>query len=429
MTRLHAGLSRSCRSIRHVRLLTFSATIAALSGSPSVLAAGFQVNEHSASGLGRAFSGDAAIADNAAVLARNPAAMALFDRMQLSGSLSVIDPSIDVSTVDFPAPESYDDIAPAAVVPAAFFIQPLDDQFAWGIGIFSNYGFSTDYPTDAFFGSLAGKTELLTVNINPSVSWRISPQFSVGAGVSLVYADAELNRHFGGLGLPLNIPASQTLLNLKGDTWEWGWNIGTLWELDDDNRFGLSYRSQVDLDFDGEFTDYSTQIVSGSSPATPVTVDGSLSVPLPAIAEFGGFHQLNNRWAVHYGIQWTQWSEFKELKATSADCAGNTCFIKEESYDDNVRYSVGATYNLNPDWIVRAGFAFDEQAGEPTLSIPDTDRYWYSAGATYTYNSDLTLDIGLTYLYGKSSTFTEEGFTFNSENHAWLGAAQLNYRF
>ncbi|GAL07548.1 long-chain fatty acid transport protein [Photobacterium aphoticum] len=90
------------------------------------------MNEHSASGLGRAFSGDAAIADNAAVLARNPAAMALFDRMQLSGSLSVIDPSIDVSTVDFPAPESYDDIAPAAVVPAAFFIQPLDDQFAWG---------------------------------------------------------------------------------------------------------------------------------------------------------------------------------------------------------------------------------------------------------------------------------------------------------
>ncbi|MGF1686231.1 outer membrane protein transport protein [Photobacterium japonica] len=405
-----------------------------ITGSGSVYAAGFQVNEHSASGLGRAFAGDAAIADNAAVLARNPAAMALFDTMQLSGSLSVIEPSIDVSTVGSSPAQTYNDIAPAAVVPAGYFIQPLSDRVAWGIGLFSNYGFSTDYPTDANFGALAGKTDLLTLNINPSVSWRINPQLSVGAGVSLVYADAELNRHFGGLGTAFGIPPSQTLLNLQGDTWEWGWNIGALWELNDDHRFGLSYRSQVDLEFDGKFTDYQGSGVAGATPSNPITVDGALSVPLPAIVEFGGFHQVTSQWAVHYGIQWTQWSEFKELRATSESCNNNTCFLKEEEYDDNVRYSLGATYNLNPDWVVRAGFAFDEQAGLATLSIPDTDRYWYSAGATYTYHRHLTVDIGLTYLYGKSSTFTEEyvdglDYTFSGKNHAWLGAIQLNYLF
>ncbi|WP_273859023.1 outer membrane protein transport protein [Photobacterium sp. GSS17] len=397
-------------------------------------AAGFQVNEHSASGLGRAFAGEVAIADNASVLARNPAAMARFKRMEFSGAISLIDPSIDISTVGSSPAQTYEDVAPFAAVPAGYFIQPINDKFAWGIGLFSNYGFATDYPTDANFGALAGKTELLTVNLNPNISWRINDQFSVGAGVSLVYADAELNRHFGSLGAVFGTSPSQTLINLNGDTWEWGWNVGMLWELNENHRFGLSYRSQVDLDFEGKFTDYLGSGVAGSTPGNPKTVDGKLSIPLPAIAEFGGFHQLTKQWAIHYGIQWTEWSEFTELKATSPDCVNNTCLFKDESFDDNTRYSIGATYTLNPEWTLRAGFAFDEQAGVATLSIPDTDRYWYSAGFTYTYNNDLSMDVGITYLYGKSSNFEEEyvdsrEYEFRSENDAWLGAAQINYKF
>lgn len=397
-------------------------------------AAGFQVNEHSASGLGRAFAGEAAIADNASVIARNPAAMTRFDRIEISGSLSFIEPSVDIETVGSSPAQQYNDVAPQAFVPAGYFVMPINDQLAWGVGMFSNYGFATDYPTNANFGALAGMTDLLTLNVNPSIAWQINDQFSVGAGVSLVYADAELNRHFGSLAPLYGTTPDKTLLNLQGDTWEFGWNIGALWELNENNRFGLSYRAKVDLDFDGKFTDYSGTGVSGSNPMAPKTVDGKLSVPLPAIAEFGGFHQLNNQWAVHYGVQWTQWSDFTELRATSEDCINNTCLLKEEEFDDNFRYSIGATYTLSQEWKLRAGFAFDEQAGKATLSIPDTDRYWYSAGFTYTYSPDLTVDVGITYLYGKSSHFKEEyvdmrEYDFYAKNFAWLGAAQLNYRF
>lgn len=397
-------------------------------------AAGFQVNEHSASGLGRAFSGEVAVADNASVLARNPAAMAMFDRIEISGSLSLIDPAINVSTVDTSPSQTYKNVAPFAEVPAGYFIQPINDQFAWGIGLFSNYGFATDYPSDANFGALGGMTDLLSLNINPNVSWRINEQFSVGLGFSLVYADAELTRHFGSLAPVYGTDPSQTMLNLQGDTWEWGWNMGALWEINENNRLGLSYRSQVDLSFEGEFTDYQGSGIAGATPTNPKKANGNLAVPLPAIAEFGGFHQLNKEWAVHYGVQWTQWSKFTELKATSADCINNICLLKEEKYDDNFRYSVGTTYTLNPEWIIRAGFAFDEQGGEATLSIPDGDRYWYSAGFTYTYSRDLSFDVGVTYLYGKESTFKEEyvdgrDYEFSTENDAWLGAAQVNYKF
>ena len=407
---------------KKITLTTIAVTTALISLNAD--AAGFQVNEHSASGLGRAFAGDAAIADNAAVLARNPAAMTRFDRISVSGAISYIDPQIDVRSND--VGETAKDVAPTAIVPAGYFIQPINNRFAWGLALFTNYGFSTEYPKDFHYGADAGMTDLVTLNINPNIAYRINDSFSIGAGVSLVYADAELNRHFGGF-----MPASPNteLLHLEGDTWEWGWNIGAMWELDEYNRFGLSYRSQVDLDFDGVFTDNSGTGLEGSSPANPLKADGKLSLSLPAIAEFGGFHQLNRQWAVHYGVQWIQWSKFTELKATSSECINGVCLLKHETYDDNFRVSIGGTYTLNREWTLRAGFAFDEQAGQSTLSIPDTDRYWYSAGFTYSYDSQLSVDFGFTYLYGQSSDFTESGASFYAENDAFLSSAQINYTF
>lgn len=392
--------------------------------------AGFQVSEHSASGLGRAFAGDAAIADNAAVLSRNPAAMTLFKTAEISGGFSIVDPSVDVEDKSFG--QTAKDVAPVAFVPSGYYIQPINDRLAVGLALFSNYGVATEYPTDFNAGSSAGDTSLITINFNPNIAYRINDNFSIGGGVSLVYGDAELNRYLGSLSaaVPDSSPSDKTI-TMKGDTFDWGWNIGGLYEYNENNRFGLSYRSQVDLEFEGDFTDY-----LGAITGTPNnTITGKLPVVLPAIAEFSGFHQLNNQWAVHYSVQWTQYSKFEELKATSNECSpgyngeSGTCLLKEEDYDDSFRYALGATYTINPTWTVRAGFAFDEQAGQATLSIPDTDRYWYSAGATYTYSPNMSFDLGLTYLYGKESTFEEDGSTFTSSGGAIISAAQMNYTF
>lgn len=406
--------------------LTAVAVAAALM-SINANAAGYQVNEHSASGLGRAFAGEAAIADNASVLARNPAAMTLFDTAQLSTALSVVDPSIDVEDESFG--QTAKDIAPLALVPAAYYIHPINDQFAVGLALFSSYGVATEYPADFNAGSTAGETSLITVNFNPNIAYRINDQFSIGGGVSLVYGDAELQRFYGTLANIGGSPSDNTV-KMAGDTFGWGWNIGALYEINDNHRFGLSYRSQVDLDFEGDFTDY-----TGTITGTPRnTVPGALDVVLPAIAEFSGYHALNNQWAVHYGVQWIQYSKFEELRATSDQCnpgydgMAGVCILKDEDYDDNFRYSIGATYTLNPEWTLRAGFAFDEQAGRSTLSIPDTDRYWYSAGLTYSFSKNTSFDFGFTYLDGKDTTFEEDGSTFTSTGGAFISAAQINMK-
>ncbi|WP_429101140.1 outer membrane protein transport protein [Aeromonas veronii] len=405
-----------------------AATIALATGQ--VHAAAFQLNEHSASGLGRAYAGEAAIADNASVLARNPAAMTTFDKMAVSVSGTYIKPDVDVDGAVYAgankmAPASESGIAPAAFVPASYFIQPLNDQWAWGIGIFSNYGLSTEYSKTFPAGAGAGDTELMTFNINPNIAYRVNEHFSIGAGINAVYGAAELNRYAGLLG-PLNppsqggpLPTDTRLAHLKGDTWGFGWNVGTLYEVNENHRFALTYRSQVDMSFDGDFQG----LTSGNR-----TVDGNLKLDLPAQAEFAGYHRLNQQFAVHYSVNWTDWSAFQELKATSGQCAGGVCLQKDEKFKDSTRYSIGGTWYINPAWEARMGFAYDNtpiEADYRSLSIPDSDRIWYSAGATYHINTDMSVDFGMAYLDGKEVD-VNEGLRSHSDSLRWKGTSHGN---
>ncbi|MGL5729238.1 MAG: outer membrane protein transport protein, partial [Plesiomonas sp.] len=174
-------------------------TVALLSAQAS--AAGYQVGEHSAAGLGRAFAGEGAVADNAAVVIRNPAAMMMFDAPAISGGFTYIDPAVDVqgTTMLGRVPANANDIAPTAAVPFGAVIYPVNEQWAIGGSLFSNYGLATEFPTDYSAGFLGGKTDLMTVNANLSAAYRLNQQFSFGLGLNAVYADAKLVRHAGAL--------------------------------------------------------------------------------------------------------------------------------------------------------------------------------------------------------------------------------------
>ncbi len=409
--------------------------------------AGFQVSETSVSGLGRAFAGEAAIADNAAVGARNAAALTRFNTTAFSGGLSIIDPDVHADATPGALPQgststSAKDIAPTEYVPNIHIIQPIDDKLAVGFSAFSNFGLSTDYPKDFYAGSIAGSTELVTMNFNPNIAYKLNDQWSIGAGISAIYADAELKRQKGALA---NIPSppgpggepTDQAAKLTGDGWGFGWNLGTLWELDENNRFGLTYRSQTDVTLDGKYTDGTGNKLKTGNPAT---VDGELELNLPDILEFSGFHQLNQQFAVHYSAMYTGWDSFEELKATGSQCTNNTCFEKEEGWDNSWRYALGATYTMDDHWAFRAGYAYDESpvsAEKRTLSIPDSDRHWWSLGATYTANENLSIDAGFAFLDGDQVGGTEElvsgdastATDFSAGGDAYIYGLQLNYLF
>ncbi|MFU2511388.1 outer membrane protein transport protein [Pseudoalteromonas sp. ASV78] len=405
--------------------------------SADTFAAAFQLAEQNASGLGRAYAGEAAVADDASVVARNPALMSLFKEQQLSVAGIAVVPDVSLRGTEAsnqsvnPGQLNDSSIAPAAFVPAGYFVMPIDDKFAVGFGAFSNFGLATEFDEDYPAGQLAGETEIVTVNMNVSGSYKINEQFSVGLGLNYIYADAKIIRNFG--ANPLGLPAQTQAVHLEGDDYGFGWNVGAMYQIDENSRFGFNYRSETDITFDGE---YSNQLPAQIGGLAGVSVPGSVEITLPAIAEFSGSHQLDEKTGLHYSVMWTGWDSFDKLEAHVAG-SDTPVFSKDENFSNSMRYSIGGDYQFNDAVLLRAGIAYDESPADQkhlSISIPDTDRFWYSFGVNYTMSEQANLDIGMSILRGKTQNFTEsdglgQQWGFESKGHAYLFGAQYNYTF
>ena len=296
--------------------------------SSQAYSAGFQLNEFSSSGLGRAYSGEGAIADDAGNVSRNPALITMFDRPTFSGGAVFIDPDVNIAGTS-PTGRSTDanNIAPTAWVPNIHFVAPINEQFGWGASVTSNYGLATEFTDDYTAGSMGGKTDLTTMNLNLSGAYRLNSNWSFGLGFDAVYAKAKIERYAGDLGqivagsgaLPPSlagpvsrIPSDTQIAHLKGDEWGYGWNAGILYEINKDNRYSLTYRSEIKIDFDG---DYKSNLPSAYNPllskfglpagTNGQTVPGSLTLNLPEMWELSGYNKVDPQWAIHYSIAYT----------------------------------------------------------------------------------------------------------------------------
>jgi len=427
------------RNSKVTSYLSSAIALALATVSTTVVAAGFQIGEQSATGLGRANAGEGAIADTALVLTKNPAAMTMFDKTTVSSQLAFIAP--DVNT-DYTYDEctgrlnptcvtksgSENDYAPDQFVPSFAAVMPVNDKVAVGFAMFSNFGTGTELSDEFDLGDIGGTTGIITIDSSFNIAYRVNDLLSIGAGYDLVVGQAEMARDTG---------SSVTgAFDMKGNAIGHGWNVGTLLELNENNRLALTYRSEVGMGFEGDFN--GTGI--GFDPGTVTgTAEGTVDVTLPAIAELAGYHKLTDIVAVHYSAMWTQWSSLEDLKATSADCNGamfeaGTCFEKALHYSDSMRYSVGTTAYVSKSITLRAGYAYDQQAGDAVVVMPDTNRHQFSAGISYAVNEAMSVDFGGSYILGEEVTFTEDSVgpsneEFTSTATAIIVSAQMNMVF
>ena len=425
--------------------------------------AAFQLNETSASGLGRAFAGEAAIADNASVVSRNPALMAQFTEKQLSVVATYVDPGVDVEGVSAPTlvGEDFDvsqmdanGVVPPALIPAMYYVNPVNDQFAWGVGFNSNFGLASVYDEDYAAGSIGGTTDLLTMNANLSGSYKINDKFAIGLGLNVIYGQAELSRHAGAIlenGIshpnPLvgelvpPVPRETEIIRMEGDDIAFGWNIGATYQINENHRLGFNYRSSSEVDFDGDYTS-----ISGA------TEPGHLAIDLPEVFEFSGYHQISKKTAFHYSAMYTGWSSFETLEAYVYSDESSPVFTKEESFNNTMRYAVGVTHEYSPELTLRAGIAYDESASttHPSISIPDSDRKWLTAGGTYQLKENSSIDFAIAYVDGDEVHLSEQdalletvvggapalepllgdtSWSYTSEGNALLLSVQYNVAF
>jgi long-chain fatty acid transport protein len=363
------------------------------------------------------------------------------------------------------------------VVPNLYVTVPIDRRWRVGVGINAPFGLVTEYDDNWIGRFQAVKSDIKTINVNPSVSWRVNDTLAVGAGVSWQRIDAELTSRVnysaalaqaagqaaaGGL-IPASLvpqivgltPGLESQAKVEGDDSAWTWNVGFLWDVTPQTRIGGQYRSSIKYNIAAN-VDFCSPGSCSPLPALPaqiapvvgllaanvnrVLANGGVraDIELPDIANLSIFHRLDDRWDLMADVQYTRWSVFKELRfvRTTGALLSNT----PENFEDAWRFSVGATYHWTDAWSFRGGLAYDQSPVtdvDRTPRLPDADRYWIAIGAQYRFNRNLALDAGFVYLPMKTpdiqqnagSTPANALIKGNYDASVTILSAQVTYSF
>jgi len=348
-------------------------------------AAGFALIEQNASGLGNAYAGQAASAQDASTIFFNPAGMTLLPDSQLVLAGSLVNPHAKFTGSSNIGGGDGGDAGDLAFVPNAYIAFRVSPDIHLGVGLNAPFGLKTEYDSSWAGRTQAIESELKTVNLNPAIAWKTSDTLSLGAGLSIQYAEATLSNSANGAGIA----------TVHGDDYGWGYNLGLLWQPERATRIGLAYRSDVEYTLEGDVTFSIATVANGR-----VTAETTL----PDTASLSWFHQIDSKWDLLADVTWTDWSDFRELRIVRN--GGVTLGVTPENWSDSFRYSLGANYHLNEQLTLRGGVAFDETPVSDmyrTARIPDEDRTWIAFGAQYRLSAQSSLDFGYAHLFMKDA--------------------------
>lgn len=370
-------------------------------------AAAFQLLEQNASGLGNAYAGSAAIADNASTIFYNPAGMTQLKDREFSTGAIVVKASFDFkdtgSSVGFlTGTGTGGNGGEWGVLPNAYMSYALNKDVYVGLGFGAPFGLRSEYDAPWVGAAQADLFDVKTYNINPSIAYRVNDHVSLGAGLSWQRLTAEFVRQTAVVSQVTSI--SPLTLTLHDEAI--GWNVGALFTLTPATKVGLSYRSRVKYNLTGGIN------ISGPSAALNASRSSAAAahLELPDTIILSGTHQLSNKVQLLADVSWTGWSSIPKIDVmrTNGPLSGQLAQRLDTNFRDSVRVAVGANYQYSGNMKLKMGLAFDQTPvkGPATrlVSLPDNNRFWLSTGAQFNAGKNGTIDLGLTYLLLKDST-------------------------
>lgn len=451
-------------------------------------ASGYRFGSQSVSAQGTA-DASGAEANDASTIFYNPAGMSRLEGTQISGGATVVVPHStynDTGSTRFTGSRTggtqTNDYAPNSVTaPSLYAAKKLNDQWAVGFGLFVPYGAKLNYGST--WNGRYALTDVLVeaVTLNPSVSFKLNQQHSFGFGIDAEHMKAELGQ---AVGVPGTIAALRTpagaqqgallirqitarggnpaLLATAGDgrgenevkDWGFGFNLGYMFTLDENTRFGLSYRSSISHQMKGstiwDFSKVTSDpVVNGVLAAASNRANSAALVSLrtPETLSANVFHQFDAKWA---GMADVTWSRHNRLGNLNIEFPGTTegAEVIRQQWKNTVRVAVGGNYVYNENVTLRAGVAFDESPVQNAElrhpALPDSDRMQYSLGMNWKLDARSSIDLAYSYVDFKdaqvnytnqcntlSRTCTGNGETTrgNYQTHLSLIGISYNYKF
>ncbi len=431
------------------------AAVAALivaAASSGAFAAGFTINEHSASGIATAFAGVAAAADDASVIADNPAGIAFLAGPQLVLTGTFVDPHLPFTNSGSVLPSGAplgggnDDATTFAPLPNFFLAHPIDGQFTAGVGIFPSFGLATNYRPNWVGRYSAQSAELTSVDLAPTIAYRPLPNLAFGISPVARYTKVKIATavDFGAIGAGAGIPGSvpggaDGSTKLRASGWSFAFNGGVQFVPVEGTRLGFSYyhNDGAKLTGSGRFGRSTVGNVLAAATGAFTNSDISGIVGYPDHANVGIVHQVTPDLDVRGGLTWTQWSSFKEERIVFVNPAQSDA-LTNENWHDNFNVAIGGTYRATPNLTLRAGLGYDEtpipNAMRRNPRLPDASRFVTAVGFGYVITPTTSIDFAYEHLFGgrvgiRATSATGDQLIGSTDLSADVFAVQLTVRY
>ena len=332
--------------------------------SSHVLAGGLYLYEIGTEDIGLANAGVAARAQDASIIAGNPAGMTRLDGSQLTVGAQALYGDFDYKLDDAGSKD------PGNVVGwlpggSAFCSYSLNDDLKLGVALYGNFGLSLDFGDNWAGHNLVKEATLMGLTLQPSMAYRINSKWSIGAGLGINYGIFSLTRDKLADGREVELDDTDVAPNAK---------LGILFEPRRETRFGVAYTSKVDYDFD---VDAGGTLPITNTPWT-LPIDASVGAPQQVMASV--VQVLGGPWSILGNIGWQDWSAFSETEIT----IGSVTQSSKLNLQDTWHGALGAQYQMTPGTRLNFGIAYDtsmyEDQNETSFTLPSGAVWRFGAG-------------------------------------------------
>lgn len=343
----------------------------------SGLALGIRLFDHDAFATAR---GDAfvATADNPSAIYYNPAGISQLKGHQARAAVNFVSVEASYERDGMRDLRTDRDFIP---VPGFYYTYgPSNFPISFGAGYYAPFGLSLEWPEDGSFRTTTIRGELQYHTFSGIMSWQVTKCLSIAAGPTFNYSCTDLRR---------GIAAPGDEFKFTGDDYDLGATAGVFWRPLERHAFGLSYRSQTTMNYEGK---------SRVQPYPVPIQDASARLPFPQVIIAGYSFRPTPRWNLEVDIDWTDWDRVNTpvLKQASGDVP------LPLRWESSWAVEAGVTRYFDNGLHASGGYVYlqDSVPNEAfTPLVPDQDLHVFSAGVGGKHDR-LTWDVTYQFSYG-----------------------------
>jgi len=378
-----------------------------------VHAGGLWLTQQPTPDMGVGSAGNQATGFDASTATANPAAMTRLDRSQMEAGIMglYVDSQFNVKNSSN-GDNGGGNAGYFSPVPTLNYVHSLSPDLKLGLGVGSYFGLGLNYSNEWAGKYYVQNASITTLAFNPTIGYKIADWLSIGGGVSVV--EGKLSER-----VAVNTPVEPGDGRLKYDASDvgFGYNLGVLFELSPQTRVGVTYVSQVKLEFKD---DLRFKNLEGTGLGALLRLSGLLDAQLkidmtiPDQLSVGAYHALTDKLALVGTVNWQNWSKFGVPEVAVAD--SNTVTVNLD-YKDTYHAGIGAYYRVAEPWLLMVGFGYDtsptSSSSERSPVLPLGATFTYSAGVQYDWNKDFSVGAAYALIDAGSAKVNRSGGPLN----------------